>query len=473
MSERKIEKFTPSQEQGINKLTEFLNKPITNDINSRVFVLKGKAGTGKTTMIRYALKDYLEDDASYAEAGSVFAKTNNVLGVTLSHKAKEVLRGSIPDVTTFAAYFGMKQIYHEDGSIEFKPDQFSLEKARCNEPIPIIVHDEVSMYDISMINLIIEKTNKNSKIILMGDAGQLPPINTEGDKDSPAFTLFMNQHELVERVRQTEGNPIVDLSDIIYEEIFGNQDLNRVLTRIEAEPVLVDGLGYDKLSYQDFLQFYKECSKDYRDAKVTAYRNTQVDMFNNSIRNFIYQNPDQMYIKGELIYMNETFRTPIPGTDVPMFTFYNSQEYMVEITSEKEIMGIKAYSLFINKDTYPNKRDLQRTEQPHMFAVSEKGKTDYNTQVFLKRKYALEAKGTHAKLKWKNYYEFINKFAQISYAYCFTMHKIQGSTYRRIFIDYYDILTIPHLSNKRKLQALYTSLTRASHNATFLTRNIG
>lgn len=473
MNARKIEKFTPSQEQGINKLTDFLNKPITNDINTRVFVLKGKAGTGKTTMIKYALKDYLDDDATYSEIGNVFAKTSNVLGVALSHKAKEVLRNSIPDVTTFAAYFGMKQVYHEDGSIEFKPDPTSLENSRCKEPIPVVIHDEVSMYDISMINLIIEKTNKNSKIILIGDAGQLPPINTEGDKDSPAFTLFLNQHELTERVRQTEGNPIVDLSDLIYQEIFGSQDLNKVLRKIESENVLVDGLGYDKVSYQDFLQVYKGSSTDYRNSKVTAYRNAQVDMFNNSIRNFIYQNPDRMYIPGELIYMNETFRTMIPHTDVPMFTFYNSQEFMVEKTTETTISDIKAYNLFINKDTYPNKRDLQRTEHPHMFAVSEKGKSDYNSQVFLKRKWALEAgRGQNAKLKWKNYYEFLNKFAQISYAYCFTIHKMQGSTYRNIFIDYYDILTIPHLSNKRKLQSLYTALTRASHNATFLTRNI-
>ena len=59
-------------------------------------------------------------------------------------------------------------------------------------------------------------------------------------------------------------------------------------------------------------------------------------------------------------------------------------------------------------------------------------------------------------------------FADCSYAYALTGHKAQGSGYKYIYIDTNDILTIGPISNKRKLQALYTAMTRATDLVSFL-----
>ena len=63
---------------------------------------------------------------------------------------------------------------------------------------------------------------------------------------------------------------------------------------------------------------------------------------------------------------------------------------------------------------------------------------------------------------WAFYYsELIDKFADVTYGYAMTVHKSQGSTYERVFIDMKDII---HKNPKEResFQCLYTAITRAS-----------
>ena len=111
---------------------------------------------------------------------------------------------------------------------------------------------------------------------------------------------------------------------------------------------------------------------------------------------------------------------------------------------------------------------LAGVDNPYIPVVAESGEKKYKEIVFWRRKQALEAYGGQAKQKWKYYYDFINKFGNVSYGYCYTGYKAQGSTFKNIFIDVNDIVTVGPISDKRKLQALYTGVTRASHLVSFL-----
>ena len=55
-------KPTPSQEIALNAIKDFVKKPIGDTFNDRVLVLTGQAGTGKTTILKHALKDLLKED---------------------------------------------------------------------------------------------------------------------------------------------------------------------------------------------------------------------------------------------------------------------------------------------------------------------------------------------------------------------------------------------------------------------------
>ena len=54
----------------------------------------------------------------------------------------------------------------------------------------------------------------------------------------------------------------------------------------------------------------------------------------------------------------------------------------------------------------------------------------------------------------------IDKFAQLNYGYCITVHKSQGSTFKNVFIDINDILDNNNQNETSK--CLYTAITRSS-----------
>ena len=54
------------------------------------------------------------------------------------------------------------------------------------------------------------------------------------------------------------------------------------------------------------------------------------------------------------------------------------------------------------------------------------------------------------------------------YGYAITAYKAQGSSYDSIYLDINDVLLTRPLTPKRKLQTIYTAITRARNNVYFL-----
>lgn len=468
--------FSPSQDKGVNKMQEWLKKPASKKISDRVFLLTGKAGTGKTTIIKHALKDLIDDDIANTfkdDFGGFMSGfgTPNCSGVAMSHKAKNVLKTSIPNVYTYASYFGLKIKYLQNGAIDFVKEKYKEhESLPCEMPIKVVVHDEISMYDINMLNTVLDETHPYTKIILMGDSGQLPPVNSDGvDLDSPAFYLPLDEssrHHLEERVRQTEGNPIIEMSDVIYDEIFGSQDIMKVL-KVFNKTKMENDIGYHSLNYREFLSDYKNASELYLDTKVIAYKNTQVDIFNNSIRKYVHNNPEEMFIPTEIIYMNDSYTHMAKGekNKKPRWICYNSDEYLIKSIAFDKLKGIHCYSVFIETKGHTH---LPQNKEVFIRLVSEQGEAEYKKQSYFRKNAALTADYNEKGKKWRYYYELVNLFGNVSYGYCFTGYKAQGSTYKNVYIDVNDIITTGPITTKRKLQALYTAVTRASHKVTLL-----
>ena len=59
-------------------------------------------------------------------------------------------------------------------------------------------------------------------------------------------------------------------------------------------------------------------------------------------------------------------------------------------------------------------------------------------------------------------------FCEFTMGYAINSYKSQGSTYQNVFIDLMDILETGPLTPKRKLQAVFTALTRATDIAYFI-----
>ncbi len=60
---------------------------------------------------------------------------------------------------------------------------------------------------------------------------------------------------------------------------------------------------------------------------------------------------------------------------------------------------------------------------------------------------------------WEYYYrEYLDTFADVSYGYCITYHKSQGSTYNTVFVDVGNILNF-NRTVVDGLKCVYTSVT--------------
>lgn len=71
---------------------------------------------------------------------------------------------------------------------------------------------------------------------------------------------------------------------------------------------------------------------------------------------------------------------------------------------------------------------------------------------------------TIARHLWEYYYrEYLDTFADVSYGYCITSHKSQGSTYNSVFVDVGNILNF-NRTVVDGLKCVYTSVTRPSEN---------
>ena len=61
---------------------------------------------------------------------------------------------------------------------------------------------------------------------------------------------------------------------------------------------------------------------------------------------------------------------------------------------------------------------------------------------------------------WDNYWGLKRAFHPLQYAYALTVHRSQGSTFQKVFLDFRNLLTNRKSHERQKL--LYTAATRAA-----------
>ena len=88
---------------------------------------------------------------------------------------------------------------------------------------------------------------------------------------------------------------------------------------------------------------------------------------------------------------------------------------------------------------------------------------DLKNYIMAKTKKTKQDTGFIIRRLWEYYYYNIqDMFADISYGYCITVHKSQGSTFNDIFVDSKNILSASK-KFKQHLKCLYTAITRGSN----------
>ena len=421
--------LTPHQEEIKNKVLDAL---LDETSTKRKIVLSGSAGTGKTTCVNAIIKEFMVRKRDrYQTMCYILAPTNKAVNVLIEKNKPEYWKEF---ATVHRALNLKRHINEETGNVSYKPDKWA--KKQPFESTALIVIDEASMLNKELIGFL--DVHKIPTIFL-GDAKQLPPV---GEAESSVFNLEdAEKFELTEIVRQAQGNPIIELSQ------------NLPLISLQEDNINEVG-GYR------FTKNLDKCVKllldNIGDSKYLGWTNNNVNEVNSLVRLVRYGENASMIEIGETLVMTEPFTNNE--------TYYTSEEFQVSTLAIKEhnvtiLCTGKARTSTCNSITGNLKYYFINND---IMVIHEDSKGAYGLMIKKLKDFITKGIAT-----WKDFYAFKEKFANVAYSYASTVHKAQGSTYKKVVINCRDLNKNRDINEKTKLW--YTAITRASNDIIILT----
>lgn len=439
---------TAEQENVVKNMAAFL----TSRQQEQVFVLRGYAGTGKTSLVGALVRtlDMLQQ--------------KSVLLAPTGRAAK-----------VFAAYAGHpaftihKRIYRQRAFGD--EGAFSLNDNLTTHTLYII--DEASMIANEGLSGALFGTGRllddliqyvysgdGCRLLLMGDTAQLPPV---GEELSPALSpealrgygLEVTEATLTQVVRQAEESGILwnatRLRCLITEERFFSLPKVRVSGFADIRP----------LPGNELIDALEECyRRDGEDETIIVCRsNKRANIYNRGIRTQILWREEELETGDRLmVAKNNYFWT---DKEKEMEFIANGETVIVKrVRRTRELYGFRFADVLLS---FPDQRDfeleatvlldtlhsdapaLPRTDAERLFnALME----DY-ADIPLKR-------DRLKKLKSDPYYNAL----QVKYAYAVTCHKAQGGQWHNVFLDQGHLTD--NLLTPDYFRWLYTAFTRAT-----------
>lgn len=467
MTKISIKKYEPTfdlsvlnddQKKAFDQLRDF----IYDSQDDSIYVLKGWAGTGKTfcvsLLVRYVLDVIYPSKNWYRVA--VTGPTNKSVRVIKKTTGIKNVRVTFQ---TIHKLLGLTERITSDGQQEFVNQGDFIPQIQKTK---LLIIDEVSMLNDDLFHEILRYRDK-VKIICMGDPAQIPPV---GKPDCIPFRDELSEMYGVKTIdlktimRQKEDNPIIEKSVRI------RTDLENPYVQTGTQTMVNDneeGVEFLNLNSSDIRSTFPEIlskyfnSDEFKDdpeyAKIIAWRNKTVEKMNYVVRKVIYGEENV----GEKILIGEKLIANNPIIEMNQILFNTNDEFTVDkfdikkwtTSIEGEKYDIKFYETgvsFINDD---DKRVVYYIDILH-----EDSESLFNVLASKLKKIAIEKRGKEK--TWIKYYDFLRRFADVSYAYAITAHKSQGSTYTTAFVLEDDIDVNQNVVERNRIK--YTAYTRSS-----------
>lgn len=464
-------KLTAGQEAAKKAILNFIK---TADASKgEYFTLTGKAGTGKTTLIQEVIREIAKDNPYQRFVVSA-----------LAHKAVQVIYGKTKksskfvSASTVASLLGMK-LDQETGLFKSAGKNAKIKLKHDS----ILFVDEASMLNEQNIKLLMDAAIRtDSKVIFLGDPGQLPPIRTGDlvkygtDSLSPVFKTQKDEYSagLTERVRQGEGSPILDYADTFWnysttegqtDRRVNDEDMSRV-ENAQGSIEFINEQQADKI-----VPLFKQAVETNNPSliKVVAYHNKTVKQWNQIIRRKVYgdeysPNP----LPGDILMMTDTYNDPASDDAKPLL--FNSED--ISVISTGPIRTV--YRVQLMDATIKDPRGKIITVP--LIIPTKENMDEFNNNKRLLWNEAQKYKNTD-RGKYKRaldmYWSYGTEWAHVEYGYAITSHKSQGSTYDVSIVDSADINSNGFMSDISKARSIYTAITRARNSAVILRDKLG
>ena len=440
---------TAEQEITIKLLSEFM----LSKTNESVFLLKGFAGTGKTSLVGSLVKtiDKLKQKVI------LLAPTGRAAKVFSSYAGH-------------SAYTIHKKIYRQR-SFSNDTDNFSLNENLTKHTLYIV--DEASMIANDGLSGSVFGTGRllddlityvysgeGCRLMLVGDVAQLPPV---GEEISPAlfpdalkgYGLQVVEANLTQVMRQVESSGILwnatRLRQLIANEEFGS--LPKIKTSGFADIIQLPG---DEL-IETLNASYKKVGMD--DTIIINRSNKRANLYNNGIRNQILYREEELNT-GDLLMVakNNYFWTE----KIKEIDFIANGDIAVvrRVRRTQELYGFRFAEVLLS---FPDYDDIELEvklllDTLHSDAASlTKADSDRLFHAILEDYMDISIKSERMKkMKTDPFYNALH----VKYAYAVTCHKAQGGQWSHVYLDQ-GYMTDEYLTPDY-FRWIYTAFTRAT-----------
>ena len=410
------------QQEALEKTIAFIG-----DSKKELFLLEGYAGTGKSTLCRHLITKLEGKKVALA------APTNKAVGVL-----KELswdLPGKIP-AATLHHWLNLALIENRQGEARLE----SMGEHRLSG-IDLLVVDECSMINSDLwqgLQDLFEGRPK-LKVLLMGDPAQLPPV---GEEISPSF-LLKDRAQLTEVFRQGSDHPILSYSMKLREAMVSvEEELPRPEEAPERLVLHRDEDSWLKCALDSFSQ--TEVGKQRSGIRILAYTNQRVARWNRRVQGHLFRDLEGPFDPSETLILKE----PLGARRMDGFWYRQlSTDDEVRLTGWRELEweGVPIHQL-----------DVQGPEGKifSLKHILEKNREPWEKAVEKKRQHCAE----HP-FEWPAFDRVMDSVTAIQSAFAMTVHRCQGSTFNRVFID------LPSFKACQdwpmKLRLLYVAISRS------------
>ena len=462
---------TTEQEQTIDVFTQFM----TDRSEQVVMILRGSAGTGKTTLAGAIVKAL----AALKQKLILLAPTGRAAKVFSLYAGH-------------AAYTIHRRIYRQKTAGDLS--SFNLNNNLNRDTLFII--DEASM--ISNLGLgeaafgsgcllddLMEfvYNNQNCRMLLIGDKAQLPPV---GEEESPAlmanvlrgYGMTVYECDLNQVLRQSEASGILWNATRIRSFFSRNEEGGmRNENSQEADNSLQGNLlppssfllpriklsGFPDITVVPGDELIESLASSYSrvgmdETMVITRSNKRANIYNQGIRNTVLDREDEL-CRGDLLMIvkNNYFWASSSNID---FIANGDRAVVQRVRNIHELYGFRFAEVTM---TFPDYDDYELTATVLLDTLTSESAAltrEQQEQLFnaVMEDYAdIPVKADRiAKLKTDRYYNAL----QVKFAYAVTCHKAQGGQWAHIYLDQGymtdDMLTPDYI------HWLYTAFTRAT-----------
>lgn len=470
MKEKKIE-LNAGQKDALERIVEFLQ-----DKDSKVFILKGYAGTGKTTIIKSIIDWMVANDIDFELLAST-GRAAKILGDVTGYHANTIHS----EIYSFRGFSDNAKHPNGNDDLMYVEGmqlliQFGLKDVHSFTDVYIV--DESSMIADSEKQLPSQSKfgegrllsdlfhyDKKAKFIFVGDPCQLPPISGEpspalsGDYLKREFGINARETTLTEVMRQENNNGLVRVSTEIrklWEAAPENELIYNGMNRWEKLPFRgvpnLELVGSVNILAQKYLNDIKE--NKYTNATFICKSNVSCYNFSQAFREALGFK-ENLQVGELLLAVQNNLISGIRNGDLLVVRNISSRtEKRAELTFREieveELFTEKRFKqLMIEDILYQPQPNLGSDQQSRLFV-------DF---IIRMKKKGITEKFTRDQFKDKIMTDKYLNALRVSFGYALTCHKAQGGEWKNVY-SYFprNIMLNP---TKQKYQWVYTAMTRA------------